>query len=416
MNYHKGKQIERKEDKTLKGYSFIYFGPEKWEGLWRNRHQLMSRFSKFNKVLYVEPRSGLKGTRRKLKNREINLRTFWQNFKNDRYKQVKNNLYIYNDPVFLPFSGRPLLDGISQFLWCTILKLNMKKIGFKKPIIWLSRPQMVDLIGKFNEKVAIYHIVDEYSAYSGVDEIQQVKLKEIEKRILNKADIVIVVSINLFLSKKPFNKCTYLVPNAVDYQEYSKALFSADQLPEDIARLAKPIIGYSGRIGAKLDLDLLYHIAKLHPEWSLVFIGVIDERHCGNKINRLKCLKNVYFLGFKAISELAQYVKAFDVCILPYLINEHSKNISPLKLYDYMAVGKPIVATDTPSAHMFKDVIRIAASKEGFVRQVEEAMRENSPNLSNKRRQIASQNTWEKRVRQISELIQRHLQSGGSEK
>jgi hypothetical protein len=407
--------IERKEENILKGQSIIYFGPEKWDGLWRNRHQLMARFSKFNKVLYVEPRTGLKVTRRKLKNREINLRTFWQNLKNDRYEKVANNLYIYSNPIFFPFSGRPLLNGMSQFLWCTLLKYNISKIGLKKPIIWLSRPQMVNLIGKFNEKLSIYHVVDEYSSYSGVDAIQKAKLKEFEKKILNRTDIVIVVSKNLFLSKKRFNRNTYLVPNAVDYDTYSKALFSTEKSPEDMTKLKKPIIGYSGKIGAKLDLNLVYYMAKLHPNWSLALIGVTDERHCKNKLNRLKNLKNVYFLGFKKVSELPLYVKTFDVCILPYLINEHSKNISPLKLYDYMALGKSIVSTDIPSAHLFKDVIRIGTHKEEFVLEVEKALLEDSNDLFNKRREIASQNTWDKRVYHISQLIQRHLNKNVTE-
>jgi hypothetical protein len=389
----------------LKGHNFIYFGPEKWDGLWRNRHQLMSRFSKLNKVVYVEPRFWLKSIRMKLSKGEITWRDFYNDIKQKRLSKIKNSLYIYHSPIFIPISGRFPLNLITMFLWKIFFKIALFKLNLKDPIIWLSRPEMLDFIGKFNERLLIYHVVDEYLAYDGVNKTQRNELREKEKIILRKADLVIVVSQNLLRSKSSFNKSTHLVPNAVDFQEYSKSLSSIINLPADIAELKKPLIGYSGRIGSKLDFNLLYDMANMHPEWSLVFVGVVDRQFCEDPIEQMKSLKNVHFLGFKNVSVLAEYINAFDICILPYLINEHSKNISPLKLYDYLAFGKAIVATNIFEAHNFKEVIKIAYSKEEFIRCVLDALNESNEDLVQKRISLASQNTWEDRIKQINELI-----------
>jgi glycosyltransferase involved in cell wall biosynthesis len=292
-----------------------------------------------------------------------------------------------------------------MFLWKIFLKIALIKLNIKDPIIWLSRPEMVDYIGKFNERFIIYHVVDEYLAYEGVNKKQRKEIWNKEKVLLKKADLVIVVSKNLLESKKRFNKNTYLVPNAVDFESYSKSLSFIKKLPADIAKLKKPLIGYSGRIGSKLDFNLLYDMADSHPEWSLVFVGVVDNRYCEESIEMMKSLKNVYFLGFKNIGILAEYINAFDICILPYLINEHSKNINPLKLYDYLALGKPIVATDIVEVHNFKEVVKIALSKEEFICHIKEALNENNANLMQKRILLASQNTWDDRIKQINELI-----------
>ena len=110
----------------------------------------------------------------------------------------------------------------------------------------------------FNEKLSIYHVVDEYSAYGGTDTEKRTRLEPLEKQMLEKADMVIVVSNKLFKTKGPFNKHTYAVPNAVDFAAYDRALISSNLLPSDIARLPKPVIGYSGLISRRLDLDLIH--------------------------------------------------------------------------------------------------------------------------------------------------------------
>jgi glycosyltransferase involved in cell wall biosynthesis len=216
---------------------------------------------------------------------------------------------------------------------------------------------------------------------------------------------VIVVSENLLQSKQAFNRHTYLVPNGVDYQAYVQALESDELLPADIARLPRPLLGYSGLIADRLDLDLLRYVAAAHPEWSLALVGTVDDRRCGAELSALGRMANVHFLGRKEIGQVPHYVKAFDVCLIPYTVNERAENASPLKLYDYLAAGKPIVTTDFPAARQFSDVVHIADSREEFARYVAEALSERDSSLPLKRRRVAASHTWEDRVSQVSDLI-----------
>ena len=404
------RDMTRLDEVALTGHSLVYFGPEKWDGLWRNRHQLMSRFARRNKVLYVEPKVYLQKVRRQLRAGSLRCQDLGQEFRQGRVTQVRDNLYVYHSPTYVPISGRFPLDQVTWSLWNGLLKRTMRNLGLSEPIVWLSRPGMVNLVGGFNEKLVIYHVVDEYLSYLKDDDVEARRRQQVlERQMLKRVDLVIVVSENLLRAKRPFNKHTYLVPNGVDYRAYAQAVDSEEPPPPDIAQLPKPVIGYSGLIAARLDLALLEHIATIHPEWSLALVGAIDENHCAAELARLRLIDNVHFLGRKEIDQVPHYVQAFDVCLIPYRVNEHSENVSPLKLYDYMAAGKSIVTTDFPAADRFRDVVRIADSGEEFTRHIEEAVSENDPDLFSKRRRIAAQNTWEKRVGRLSRIIQSHL-------
>ena len=262
----------------IKGHNIVYFGPGKWEGMWRNRHQLMTRFARCNKVMYVEPVTQLKRVRNQLlSQRSIGREELFHLAKQDRIIKGPNNLYIYRSPVFLPVSGRFPFDKITWQVWKLLFGSTLRQLGFQTPIIWVSLPNMTNFIGSFGEKLLIYHVVDEYSAYGSPDDEKKEKVLISEQKTLKKADIVVVVSQKLYETKSALNKHTYLVPNGVDYESYSRALHSDKPLPSDIATLPRPIIGYSGLISRRLDLDLIQHIANAHPEWSLVLVGAIDE-------------------------------------------------------------------------------------------------------------------------------------------
>jgi len=394
----------------LKGHSIVYFGPGKWEGMWRNRHQLMSRFARCNRVMYVEPVKYLKQVRHLLFSQGSKRRKeLFRLAKQNPITKGPNNLYIYRSPAFLPVSGRFPFDRITWRAWKSLLRLTLRKLGFQTPIIWLSQPNMENLLGSFNEKLSIYHVVDEYSAYGELDAERQENVKIAEQQILKRADLVIVVSEKLRETKSIFNRHTYLVPNGVDYASYSNAINDDTQVPSDISQLPKPVIGYSGLISRRLDLDLIGYIAKSHPEWSIALIGEVNDGGCESELNKLEEMKNVYFLGNKKIDLVPHYIKNFDTCIVPYKLNEQTQNLSPLKLYDFMAMGKEIVTTDFPIARDFKDVLHIAESKETFVNCIVKTLSEKDKSLFAKRRQIAAQNTWEDRIDTLSNIIESHL-------
>jgi hypothetical protein len=196
--------------------------------------------------------------------------------------------------MFIPFSKRIALYQLSKFLWIIYLKKKIKDLNLRNPIVWLSRPDMFDLADKFNEKLLVYHVVDEYSSYSGIKSNDKNRIKNLEIKLLKKANLVFVVSKNLYHSKRKYNPNTFLVPNAVDFDAYNKKINFEHNFQKDILNIPKPIIGYSGLVAQRLDYDILNFIAENNPKWSIVFIGKVNF---DENIEILKKLKNIYFLG-----------------------------------------------------------------------------------------------------------------------
>jgi len=389
----------------LKGHDIIYFGPEKWHGLWRNRQQLMSVFARQNRVLFVEGHIYLRQIIDCFRGRNVEF----PQLNDSSFQQVAENLFVFRYPLWAPMSGRFPIKEITRALRRLSIRKVLDKLGMDRPIVWFSRPDMVELIKEIpSPRLMLYHVVDEYTAYGGQTAAIRRAVQEEEKRMMTSVDAVIVVSKKLYESKRCFNSETYLVPNGVNYQAYTSAL-ADPELPNELRAIKAPRLGYSGLIGDKLNFDMLELLAREHPEWSLVFIGEIRVNQQIEIWRRLLAMPNVHYLGLVDISLVPDYLKAFDVGLMPYLQNRKSEHISPLKLYDYLAAGLPVVSIDIPSAREFSAYIHLANSPKEFTGAVRSALSDTAPDRRQIRRDIASQQSWEVRVEQLSKLIKIRL-------
>jgi glycosyltransferase involved in cell wall biosynthesis len=389
----------------LTGHNLIYFGPGPWQGLWRNRHQLMTRFAHCNRVLYVEPPLHLRPAVRQF----LTEQASWRALRCPRIYQAWSGLYIYRSPAFAPISGRFPLSSLTRTLRRTSLLRALRQLEIQRPIIWLSRPEMADLIGQFHEQLVIYHVVDEYAAYRGVTQEQGEQLRLQEKKLMGQADLVVVVSPALLEAKQPYNPHTYLVLNGVDAEVFAQAALGKNSPPADLAAIREPRLVYAGLIGTRLDLSLLATLATRHPDWALVLIGEVDSRDCESELAQLQLLSNVHFLGLKPASAVPDYLVASQVCLLPYRLSLETYHIDPLKLYDGLASGKPIVSTAIPAATPYRDLIRLVSSAGEFEAAIQAALAERDAALAVRRRAVAAANSWTARAEQISNLIETHL-------
>jgi glycosyltransferase involved in cell wall biosynthesis len=376
----------------LKGETIIYFGPEPWDGLWRNRHQLMSRFAEHNDVWYVEPATNLR-----------NLFTGQGKRRSRLFSRDASGVGVFHSPWWLPTTGRAPFRNISIRIFLAVISLVAKTGRKRRPIVWFSRPSMIDYLGKLKAKLTVYHVVDEYSGYDLPSTARRSKPRNREDEMLRKADIVIVVTPTLFDLKSPHNPNTHLVPNAVDYDSYADCDTHA---PDDMSGIPGPIVGYSGLIAARLDLHLLQAAAESRPKWNFVFVGAVNDEHCETELRRLGDLSNVHFLGEKLVHDVPGYVHQFDVCIIPYILNLRAQHSSPLKLYEYAAAAKPVVTTDFEAARAFQGHVSIAGDTDEFVAACERSIALDSaaPEIL-ENRQFAAENTWAHRVQQISEIL-----------
>jgi len=390
----------------IEDQSIICFAPDPWDSMWRNRHQIMSRLSRKNKVLYIEPNMYDLRQAIGLLKKSLTCRSL----QHGRVKHIADGLWVYQHPYWGVNSHWPVFKQLGLMLRIFAIYLVIRKLQMKAPIFWVVDPRFGNMIKYLKKALVCYHVVDNYSSAPHYTGKVREDLKQTEKFMLSIADIVIVTSPFLQEEKKKYNSNVHLVKNAVDYERFA-ALQNVNNIPEDMKNIQRPVIGYIGALNKKLDYELLDSVARARPEWSFVFVGEIYTGKPGSQVHDflLNHPPNVFLLGRRDVKEVPYYIHACNICILPYLRDEYTKAIDSLKLYEYFACEKPVVATDIPVIREHGQAVYIAENANDFINKLEEAMAHSTVARRMLQRSIAMQNTWDRRVEQLSLLIQAAL-------
>jgi len=224
---------------------------------------------------------------------------------------------------------------------------------------------------------------------------------ELEPELIAKSDVVVANSLYLANYCKKYNSKSFYVGQGCDLSLFVDS--PELKLPQELISIEKPVIGYVGALStSRLDIDILVHIAQERPEWQVVLVGPTDERFNNSS---LKVMKNVHFVGHVPETRLPSFIKAFNVCLNPQLLNELTIGNYPRKIDEYLAMGKPVVATLTEAMGTFKDFVYLAKSKEEYVQFIEDALANNTPELIEARKLFASSHTWTNSVSEIYQAI-----------
>jgi glycosyltransferase involved in cell wall biosynthesis len=288
------------------------------------------------------------------------------------------------------------------------IKNIMRRWGFDDPVLLIWHPKYSDMIGKFGEKLLVYYVYDNYSGYVGGD---PGKPDPAEIELLKKADIVFVLSKELYEQKKQWASHIYHLPNAVDFGLFSRSRDLATKIPDDLAKLPRPRIGYVGTINEKVDVPLLDYISDVHPEWSLVLIG--RENYQVNEMKRqfyeMLSKDNVYWLGYKNYAIIPDYIKGLDVCLMCYIINDWTYYGDPSKMHEYLASGKPTIATGLPAIKEYDRVIKIPNNRDGWIKAIEDSLEQKHQEEIEKRIKVAKDNSYTKRIEVATAIIRERL-------
>ena len=333
----------------------------------------------------------------------------WARALKGRIELSSSKFFLFTPLFFIPFSFRiQFIYNLNLFISFLIIKTKINKVGFNNIVLWLYHPFDYLLLRWFKNRVfSIFDWAEEWAEYFiEFNKRKRDKIRLLEERIIKKTDIVLVVSEALLGVAKKINKNVYHLLDGTVYEFFQTP---TNYTPEEMRYIKKPILGYLGTIKEKVDIELLEFISEKFPQASLVFIGDIHYQRVD--VSRLNNYKNVYFLGGKKYEELGSYTNYFDICLLPYK-PELSVFISPTKIFDYLATGKPVVSTNLPVTARFKDYVYIADSKEEFVELIKMALNERDPQLSNRRLELARENTWSKRASEIMEVIKERINFG----
>lgn len=217
---------------------------------------------------------------------------------------------------------------------------------------------------------------------------------------MNKVDLVCALTNGLALKGRECNANTFVVLNGVNLE-----LFSGDGgEPADISEIPHPRIGIIGILDWRTDVDLLEALAQKHQEWSIVLVGPVNSAH-HKMYKKLRTMANVHFLGSKSVRDISRYMKAVDVGLIPYKINEYTRDILSLKVFEYSACDIPTVATPMPELLSYSEFIHIANGPTEFEDCILASLNCPDSKKSQKLFEFSKSNTWLARVEQLSTII-----------
>lgn len=384
----------------LKNKNIIFFANDWNSDNKTSSHQIASLLAKHNRVFFVEA-GGMRSpsaTGHDFRRAFNKILKFFNGA-----KQIKGE---YPDLwtaslLILPFHKISLVRKLNQIISILTMRYLIKRYNFKSPIVFYFSPHVQHLCGQLKERLSIFYCIDNYSAYPGVDASE---IRNMDAALSKKADLIFVVSQEIVASKKHYNQNVFYSPHGVDIENFSlqdktfgkpALLKFADQ---------RPIVMYWGLIADWMDFELVNSLVQNHPEMAFFFIGRIC---CDPK--KLIPKENLLCPGPLPYNELGQYANFSSAMVIPFLINDWTKNINPIKLKEYLATGKPVISTAIPEALRNEDHVKIAYTKEQFSELLSQTVL--NPDIDNIQKQLSfiRQYSWENRVNEISRTIAKHL-------
>ena len=390
---------------TSSNTAILAFVPDLWGAQRQSRHHILEGLSQHCKVLWLSPPTYVEGWRRD---------GVGQALANRGLKKVSDAFWTYAPRLPADYKPRYAKRGVVARCFHTYHRLwqkaylrkiskLLKGMGVDEVILYVWRPEFHWALGQFGELGSAYHIDDEYSFNPTIDQA----VSDEERKLLTEFDAVFIHSKTLMDKKGHINPNTHCVPNGVDFEHYRSVIDAGTPEPNDIANIPHPRIGYMGWIKRHIDLPLLRLIAEAKPEWSLVLVGPVRESHedIREDVAALKALPNVYFLGGKSASDLPRYLNGFDVALMPYRKTPYTHYIYPMKMHEYFACGKPVVATELENLREFGEVLEFAGSAEDWIATIERSLAEERQAGAQQRVAVARKNSWTVRVRAVAGLL-----------
>jgi GT2 family glycosyltransferase/glycosyltransferase involved in cell wall biosynthesis len=305
--------------------------------------------------------------------------------------------------VFSIRTVRPLPDRsaaaarLNDRLEARQLRRALRTLGIERPLLWTQDPRAASLVDLLELDGVLYDLTDDWAAF----EQNPARRTAAEARITalgRRARLVLACSRPLEEQARTWNVPLAYVPNAVEPAGLPETE------PSELMKLPRPRLGYAGTLhDARLDVELLAEAAQLRPDASFVLLGPDLLREESRAT--LRALPNVHFLGVRPRPRVRAYLEALDVCLVPHRVDDFTRSLDPLKLYEYLAAGRPVVSTPTGNAPELAEHVKVAATAAELVAAAEQAIAEDDPAAAERRRLAVAGATWEARAEQVEEAL-----------
>lgn len=394
----------------IKGRDIVVVGIQAWDiEIGSNCKNIATEFAKHNRVLYVNPPLDRASLKREKNTEKIQKRIKIKNGEEDNLVQIEDNLWnLYPESMIESINWIPfhflfkIFNRRNSRIFSNDIQDAIDHLGFKDVLIFNDSSMFLGLhLKEFLEPESYtyymrdYLIKVPYWAKHGA---------RIEPQVIQQADVVVNNSTLYAEYGLQHNPNSFMVGQGCDVSLFNDENGSI-QIPKEFDSIPKPIIGYVGYLTSmRLDIELLEYMANMRKDWSIVLVGPEDDDFGQSDLHHMD---NVFFLGSKDSSELPNYVKGFDVAMNPQVINDWTIGNYPRKIDEYLAMGKPTLATRTKAMEMFKEHVYLGTTKEEYIQLAEKALKENSLDLQKKRIAFAKSHTWENNVRAIYDAIKK---------
>ncbi|MEO6452430.1 MAG: glycosyltransferase family 1 protein [Ginsengibacter sp.] len=357
----------------------VCFSHLRWNFVYQRPQHLLNRFTKTYRVFYIEEPI--------------------YNSENKNYYHVSsiaNNLLV----VVLHLEHN-LSEDQSIIIQRDLLNQLFHDHNILNYWFWYYTPMALTISNQFNPRLILYDCMDELSAFK----FAPPSLKNLENELFQKADIVFTGGYSLYDSKKTSHHNIYPFPSSIDKDHFAKAR-GIMQTPADQAAIPGPRFGFYGVLDERFDLELLAEVASRKPEWQFIIIGPVVKIDQGN----LPILSNIHYLGSKNYDELPAYLNGWDIAIIPFLLNDSTRYISPTKTPEYLAAGKPVISSsiaDVVNPYAINNLVMIADNADDFIKVAEKEL-----NISDKSKWLEdvdillSDISWDKTWLDMAQIIE----------
>ncbi len=391
----------------ITGRDIVVVGQQPWDvEIGSNCKNIAEEFSRNNRVLYVNSPLDRITLYKNMNDPKTLRRLRVINGKENGIVNLKENLWNLFPDKMIESINWIRSKGIFEFLnkinnkrFASSIQKAIHQLGFKDIILFNDN----DMFRCFYLKELLQPAVSIYYSRDYMLAVDYWKLhgEKSEPVLISKSDLCVANSTYLANYCRQYNPHSYYVGQGCELDIFSN--ISNRQIPTDMVSIGKPVIGYVGALQSlRLNLEIIEHIATARPAWDIVLVGPEDEQF---KKSSLHQMKNIHFLGPKDPAELPRYINSFDVCINPQIVNQVTIGNYPRKIDEYLAVGKPVVATNTEGMRIFSGHTYLAETKEDYISLIEKALKEDNENLRQQRQQFASAHTWQNSVSEIYKAI-----------
>ncbi len=366
-------------------YHIVALSHLAWERkLFQRPQQLMKCFSELGHQVSYFSLVGLK--------RYLNMNT------EDRLDEVNERLFFQNLPFF-PLSHRFEICGKLSLSFLKAKALPyMRDAPTGKRVLWLQNPHYIALVDRIPHDILIYDAMDPFRAFKN----SKPHVVEEENRLLKEADLVFTGGRSLNAQIEDLHDNIHCYPSGIDFDHFSRGA-EEGPIPKSMAKIQKPVLGYFGAVDERIDWDLIQHICRERRNWSIVFIGPlvlmdkipIDE-------------PNFHWLGPKKYDYLPKYLRTFDVCLIPWLVNDLTKFMSPTKTPEYLAAGRPVVSTPIPDVCAdYSEEVLIAKDPDEYLTQCTKALRQGVGKAYRPPQSMSWMETAEAMIEKVDETLTR---------